>query len=366
MSKRKPRAARQPPVSLGGIVKEDLPLPFVHYPKHYGTFFAFSEKENSTPYLCECSKPALVNYLGLRDKIEGADQNALYDQAAHLDKLHFPDSLSKRFASQENPLNALQFMKAICHRCNLVPPTMRYCHEMYGVTFIQYFGWYVDQAYLRFGILPRGVTYLEDVTPLEFVQDICEIVKARIVQSDASKWFREREEYTWQRIQDPSLPELEFVEVEIAKRQDTLREANKQARQAERVLSKKIENVVREEFGFRKVGERWTSETLLYTIISNLFPDLEILRHHRPDWLQGLELDIFIPDLGLALEYQGQQHFHPVEAWGGEEALIDLQERDQRKASICEDRGVTLITFDYTEPLIRGYVKKRIQDRLPL
>lgn len=154
--------------------------------------------------------------------------------------------------------------------------------------------------------------------------------------------------------------------MEIAKRQDTLREASKQARQAERVLSKKTENVVREEFGFRKVGERWTSETLLYIIVSNLFPDLEILRHHRPDWLQGLELDIFIPDLGLALEYQGQQHFHPIEAWGGEEALIGLQERDQRKASICEDRGVTLIAFDYTEPLIREYVKKRIQDRLPI
>jgi len=33
------------------------------------------------------------------------------------------------------------------------------------------------------------------------------------------------------------------------------------------------------------------------------------LRHYRPDFLQGLELDIFIDELKIGMEYQGIQHF---------------------------------------------------------
>jgi hypothetical protein len=144
---------------------------------------------------------------------------------------------------------------------------------------------------------------------------------------------------------------------ETERRLDILRVAQKNNRRASRVLSKKIENIVREEFGYKKVGERWTSETLLYQIAGCVYPNQEILRHHRPDWLNGLELDIFLPNLNLGIEYQGQQHFHPIDAWGGEEALKNVQERDARKAQICKDKGVTLITIDYTEPLTPEYLQ---------
>lgn len=40
-TKRKPRKAFPPQVSLGGIFKEELPFPYVHYPRHYGTFLRF-------------------------------------------------------------------------------------------------------------------------------------------------------------------------------------------------------------------------------------------------------------------------------------------------------------------------------------
>lgn len=240
---------------------------------------------------------------------------------------------------------------------------MRYCHEMYGVRFIQHFGWYVNQCYLRFGILPRGITFLEDITPDEFIFDIKNIVKAKMVMENKYKWITDRDEYTRQRKANPTLPELDFNEDEIIRyRQDMFRgDSNKKYRHAERILSTKIENIVRAEFGFKKVGERWTSETLLYYIVCKIYPDSEIHRHRRPDWLEGLELDIYIPELNLAFEYQGQQHFHPIEAWGGEEALLELQERDKRKAKICIDKGVHLITVDYSEPLIQDYIQNRIE-----
>ena len=135
------------------------------------------------------------------------------------------------------------------------------------------------------------------------------------------------------------------------------------AAQATRLVTKKVENMVRQEFGFRKVGESWVSETLLYQIVCQIFEDYEIVRHHRPDWLEGLELDIFLPSKRLAFEYQGQQHFHPVKAWGGQKALEELQARDARKANICEELGIELITVDYTEPLTEDHIRKVLQER---
>ena len=178
---------------------------------------------------------------------------------------------------------------------------------------------------------------------------------------DASGWFREREDYTRQRVRDPSLPPMEFVEDEIADRQDVLKVATREHRQAERVLSKKIENIVRQEFGFRKVGEGWTSETLLFQIVERIFDPSEVLRHYRPDWLAGLELDIYLPEIDLAFEYQGQQHFHPIEAWGGEQALKQLIARDERKASICAQRSIYLIAIDYSEPLTMDHIELRLE-----
>jgi hypothetical protein len=232
---------------------------------------------------------------------------------------------------------------------------------MYGTKFIQRHGWYVNQAYFRFGIMPpRAFPYLEDVTPEDMAQDIGRILSARRAQAEAMSWFNEAAEYTRQRIADPSLPEPDFDPVETARRQAILREANTRLRRAERVLSKKIENLVREEFGYRKVGDAWVSETLLFKIVKQIFPDEKVIRHHRPDWLEGLELDIYFPDLALALEYQGQQHFHPVEIWGGEEALKTRQEHDARKKNICETRGVNLITVDYTEPLTETHLRSKL------
>jgi len=88
-----------------------------------------------------------------------------------------------------------------------------------------------------------------------------------------------------------------------------------------------------------------------------IFPGEEILRHHHPDWLGGLEIDVYLPRLDLAFEYQGQQHFHAIRAWGGEKALQTLKDRDLRKAKFCSERGTRLITIDYTESLTEENIR---------
>lgn len=202
---------------------------------------------------------------------------------------------------------------------------------MYGGQFKQSFGWYIQQTYLRLGIDPISYEYLPNRCPSKFQEQIDEIL-GKSTECNKSN-----------RGDTPNIFTLE-----------------KEVRKLKRKLGNDVENIVRQEFGFRKVGDGWVSETLLFQTVCRLFPGEEIIRHHRPDWLDGLEIDIFVPRLDLGLEYQGQQHFRPISAWGGEKALRALQERDERKRKICEEVGLTLVEVDFTEAITEEHVRNRL------
>ncbi|MCK4392664.1 hypothetical protein KAX17_07125 [Candidatus Bipolaricaulota bacterium] len=87
----------------------------------------------------------------------------------------------------------------------------------------------------------------------------------------------------------------------------------------------------------------------------------EVLHHHRPEWLEGLELDVYVPSRKLAFEYQGQQHFHPLQMWGGKAALEKTKERDARKRTLCTKVGVKLVQIDYTEPLTKQHIRSQLK-----
>jgi len=108
-------------------------------------------------------------------------------------------------------------------------------------------------------------------------------------------------------------------------------------------LMREAEDTCREEVGLPKVGEGWISETNLYYIIKKAFPNLEVTHHARPEWLGRQHLDIYLPQLATAIEYQGEQHNQPVFYFGGERAFIDTQKRDRRKQMLCRKHGIRLI-----------------------
>jgi hypothetical protein len=62
------RSRGESKVSLGAITYEDLPLPIVYYPEHYGAFFGFSEDIEEKIFFCECQRKAIENYIELRKK----------------------------------------------------------------------------------------------------------------------------------------------------------------------------------------------------------------------------------------------------------------------------------------------------------
>lgn len=304
------------PIALGNTTTESLPFENVNYPKHYGTFIAFSEKIDDFPSLCSCSIPAIENFFKLNlDRERNTFSNPL--RMAPLSTLYFPERIAEYSLSDAfRGISSLVFNNSICHRCCMSVPSLRYCHEMYGTRFVQNFGWYINQAYLKYGVDRRTLNILSEYCP----DDLQELIS----------------EY------------------------NPLKENSSQIL---RTINNYVEDSVREEFGMRKIGEYWVSESILFQIIKKLFPHSIIFRHHRPEWLERLELDVYVSDLNLAFEYQGQQHFKAIKAWGGEKALIDLKERDKRKAMICKEKGIKLIYINYYEPLTEDYVLEKVRNK---
>lgn len=328
----KPVNASTVPVSLNDeVVAETLPLPWVHYPNHYGTFFAFSEERDSEQYFCMCTKQAIKNYLELSKKSK-SNYSTPTARAILSDKV-FPSTISKR--SVEEPKFLPRFKASLCHRCNLSTPSLRYCTAMYGGNFKQFFGWYVDQTKYRLGF--AELEYIVGYCPNEISSPI-ENIKALLENI-----------YELSKKNEPFCRDT-FQEITALQK-----EASKKGRELEKIA----ENITREEFGFCKVGEGNISESILASIVQMIFPNKTLLRNIRPKILEGLEIDIFLPDLNLGFEYQGQQHFHPVKAWGGTKALHGVQERDRKKRALCKTNNITLIEVDYTEPLEFNYIKNK-------
>ena len=92
-------------------------------------------------------------------------------------------------------------------------------------------------------------------------------------------------------------------------------------------------------------------ENDLFNELSKAFPNDNII-HSYYDFktLGKQELDIFFPEYKIAVEFQGEQHFIPIDFGGkGYKWSLDLleynKERDINKKNICESNGITLLYF---------------------
>ncbi len=100
----------------------------------------------------------------------------------------------------------------------------------------------------------------------------------------------------------------------------------------------------------REIGSSpWVAENQLYQILRRLLKRTEVIQHARPTWLEPQHLDVYVPQAGMAVEYMGQQHFEPLEFFGGEAAFQLLMERDRKKAELCRNHGVELIRVRFDE-----------------
>lgn len=64
---------------------------------------------------------------------------------------------------------------------------------------------------------------------------------------------------------------------------------------------------------------------------------------------RDMPFDFYLPDLNIAIEYDGIQHYEPVVKFGGEEGFAELKLNDYFKTSYCIKHNIELIRVPYTE-----------------
>lgn len=60
-----------------------------------------------------------------------------------------------------------------------------------------------------------------------------------------------------------------------------------------------------------------------------------------------LPFDFYLPDYNCCVEYNGRQHYEPVDYFGGEEALEYTQKHDKIKAEYCRNNNIRLLSIPY-------------------
>lgn len=80
-----------------------------------------------------------------------------------------------------------------------------------------------------------------------------------------------------------------------------------------------IDNYAKVEFTpYIKPTNQWKSEELVYKLTKKIYKNNEVIYQHQPFFLKSdkggqMSYDVFISKLNVAIEYQGKQHFEPID-----------------------------------------------------
>ena len=65
--------------------------------------------------------------------------------------------------------------------------------------------------------------------------------------------------------------------------------------------------------------------------------------------IQTLVFDFYLPDYNLCVEYDGKQHFEPIEYFGGLNTFKYIQAHDKIKTDFCKKNNITLNRISYND-----------------
>ena len=97
----------------------------------------------------------------------------------------------------------------------------------------------------------------------------------------------------------------------------------------------------------------------LFKVIFEKFPSLEVVQEYSPIWLGKQRIDIAIPSLNIGIEYDGRQHFIPIEKFGGELEFQKTIKRDKTKNELCKTNNFKLfrLRYDYSEDNLNDVIQ---------
>jgi len=120
------------------------------------------------------------------------------------------------------------------------------------------------------------------------------------------------------------------------------------------------ENAFRRDRSIPEIGRGWASEVALLDLIRKFWPSAA--HQWRPAFLGLQSIDIHVPEINLAIEYHGQQHYEPVALFGGEEGFRLTQARDEKKKALLAAQGVRLLEWPYNVPITEEELRMRLSE----
>jgi len=146
-----------------------------------------------------------------------------------------------------------------------------------------------------------------------------------------------------------------------------LREKDHAWKFADEVLKSAYDNkfTEMERSTYTKPINKWTSEEMVYNITKKLFKQNKVIYQHRPFFLRSaiggqMSYDVFISGLNVAIEYQGKQHFEPIDFFGGKDSFHKTIERDKLKKELSEAYGIKLIYINHWDIITPELIRERI------
>lgn len=105
------------------------------------------------------------------------------------------------------------------------------------------------------------------------------------------------------------------------------------------------------------------------TIITKILNNLNIRYEYQKAFkdlrdTQPLSYDFYIPDQNILIEYQGIQHYQPIDYFGGDDTFKYQQKHDRIKSDYAKFHKYNLITVPYTEDTFNKIKKYLIKHGL--
>ncbi len=89
-------------------------------------------------------------------------------------------------------------------------------------------------------------------------------------------------------------------------------------------------------------------ELKIINILSNR--NIEFKSQYKFEKL-NLVFDFYILHLNLAIEYDGIQHFKPINYFGGQKAFESQTKRDNQKDEYCKKNNIHLLRIPYAQDI---------------
>ena len=97
------------------------------------------------------------------------------------------------------------------------------------------------------------------------------------------------------------------------------------------------------------------NENIISLFLTN--KKIKFIRQHKfPDCKnkRRLPFDFYLPDYNICIEFNGKQHYEPIDFFGGKHGFILQQKRDKIKELYCINNNITLFKIKYDDNVIES------------